>query len=172
MAVDFAPLISEVAERLEALRPAFEAGPDELADPAAMAALMVAALPLPSAASAAVGPVYRSGQVQQLLGVSRQAVHDRTRHHRLLALRTTDHMTVYPARQFARGRVLAGVPEMMAVFATAIDTGDVDAWTVAAWANSTKPALHDLSVWDWLATYADHEPVLGLAGAAVARWTA
>jgi hypothetical protein len=68
---------------------------DELAE------RMLAVVPTPSPWDEIVGPVYRTAQVATVLGgVSRQAVADRRARGRLLGLRTSDGVWVYPAFQF------------------------------------------------------------------------
>ncbi|MEZ5341111.1 MAG: hypothetical protein R2706_06585 [Acidimicrobiales bacterium] len=89
-----------------------------------------------------LGPFYSSEAVAILLGnVSKQAVSDRVRRHRLLALRTGSGRLVYPAFQFERRRVIAGLADVLAIVAP----DDTEAWYVASWLTTPDPALAGLT---------------------------
>jgi hypothetical protein len=85
-----------------------------------------------------VGPFYDTESVMMLLGnVTKQAIHDRVRRHRLLALRTASGRLVYPAAQFQRRQVVAGLGDVLDVLLP----DDTEAWVVAAWLTSPDPDL-------------------------------
>ena len=85
-----------------------------------------------------VGPFYDTDGVMHLLGgVSKQAVHDRVRRHRLLALRTGSGRLVYPAAQFDQHGVVPGLGRVLDVLVP----DDVEAWMVASWLTTRDPAL-------------------------------
>lgn len=85
-----------------------------------------------------LGPFYDSEGVGVLLGnVTKQAVSDRVRRHRLLALRTGSGRLVYPAFQFDQRTVLAGLAELLSVVAP----DDTEGWYVASWLTTTDAAF-------------------------------
>lgn len=88
----------------------------------------------------AVGPFYDTDGVSALLGgISKQAVNDRVRRHRLLALRTGSGRLVYPAAQFDGERVVDGLGDVLGVLAP----DDTEAWMVASWLTTPDPDLGD-----------------------------
>ena len=88
----------------------------------------------------AVGPFYDTEAVMSLLGgVSKQAVNDRVRRHRLLALRTGSGRLVYPAAQFHDERVIDGLGDVLDVLVP----DNTEAWMVASWLSTPDPALGD-----------------------------
>ncbi len=120
----------------------------------------------------ALGPVLRTEQVRALLGttrpVSRQALADRAARRTLLALRTSDRHTVYPAWQFRSRRVLPGVPEVLQAFV--VDKHPVvDPWTLASWLRTPLDALDGDSVVHRLAD-GEIDPAVEVARTAAARW--
>lgn len=121
--------------------------------------------------AAAVGPVYRTRQVRALLnGVSRQALLDRVRRHTLLALRTSDGHTVYPAWQLASGQVVPGLAEVLQSFAPD-DAGElVDPWTLAGWLRQPLDSLDGQSVASRLVD-GDVPAAVQAARAAALRWS-
>ena len=85
-----------------------------------------------------LGPFLDTDGVMTLLGgISKQAVHDRVRRHRLLALRTGAGRLAYPTFQFQRHAVVEGLGEVLSVVAP----DDTEAWFVAAWLRTADPAL-------------------------------
>ncbi len=85
-----------------------------------------------------VGPFYDTEGVMTLLGgVSKQAVNDRVRRHRLLALRTGSGRLVYPTGQFDGRQVVAGLGAVL----DALVPDDTEAWMVASWLSTTDDAL-------------------------------
>ncbi len=86
----------------------------------------------------AVGPFYDTEGVMALLGgVSKQAVNDRVRRHRLLALRTGSGRLVYPAAQFDDEHVVDGLGDVLDVLVP----DNTEAWMVAAWLATPDPEL-------------------------------
>jgi hypothetical protein len=138
-----------------------ELGVDTLAE------RMAAVVPLPSPVNEQIGPFYRGDQVARLLGVSRQAVHERAKKGALLALRTADGAWVYPTFQFDGRRLVAGLGELLAVFKRA----DVDRWAVAAWLASPTAALQGGSPLDAVHAGVDAGALAALARDALHRWT-
>jgi hypothetical protein len=103
-----------------------------------------------------VGPFYDTEGVMALLGgVSKQAVHDRVRRHRLLALRTASGRLVYPAAQFHGRGVVAGLGTVL----DALVPDDTEAWLVASWLTTSDPALGDRAPIDALRA-GDIDPVV------------
>lgn len=105
--------------------------PDELAED--MSHLLPSREPVNEMADQ-VGPeFYDTKGVRSILArrgaraISKQAVEQRRKNRRLLALRTTDGTWIYPTWQFVEHRVMAGLPELLAAFA------GHDEWAVATW---------------------------------------
>ncbi|MGI8873076.1 MAG: hypothetical protein ACR2KP_01860 [Egibacteraceae bacterium] len=133
---------------------------DELAE------RMLAVVPTPSPWDEIVGPVYRTAQVAAVLGgVSRQAVADRRARGRLLGLRTSDGVWVYPAFQFTGSTVLPGLTDLLGCF----DGDSVDGWTLTSWLRSPRAGLDGRSVLDLLAE-GDVERAVALAHDAGTRF--
>ncbi len=85
-----------------------------------------------------IGPFYDTDGVRQLLGgVSKQAVADRVRRHRLLALRTGSGRLVYPTSQFDGRSVRPGLADVLGLVAP----DDTEAWYVASWLTTPDPRL-------------------------------
>lgn len=133
----------------------------------ALAERMAAVVPVPSPVNERIGPFYRGDQVARLFGVSRQAVHERTKRGALLALRTADGALVYPVCQFDGRRLVNGLAEVLSELR---DT-DVDRWAVAAWLVSPTAALGGRSPIEALREDGDSRPVIDLARDASLRWT-
>ena len=106
-----------------------------------------------------VGPFYDTDGVMTLLGgVSKQAVSDRVRRHRLLALRTTSGRLVYPVAQFRGPKVVDGLGRVLDVLVP----DDTEAWMVASWLATPDPALAGRSPIEALRG-GDTEPVVEAA---------
>lgn len=152
-----------------ASRPAVEEDADTIADTVAE---LLAALPeFDGPWGPAIGPVYRTDQLRALLGgVSRQALSDRVKRSTLLALKTRDGITVYPAWQFSEGQVLPGLGEVLKLFAADEHGEVVDAWTLASWLRTGLDELEGDSVSDRLRA-GELEPALAAARTAAARWS-
>ncbi|MBN2622262.1 MAG: hypothetical protein JXA83_02780 [Acidimicrobiales bacterium] len=162
-----AQVSAELARRVDALR-AQGHSPDELGDPDALAARMLATVPQPSP-WAELGPFYSTSGIARVLGgVSRQAVEERRRRRTILALRTADGMWVYPAFQLdERNRVVRGLAEVLDRFLP--QTPD-DEWMVAAFLAAPQPGLGGRTVVDHLRAGGALAPVLDLADERAARW--
>ncbi len=162
-----AQVTDELTRRVDALRSQGHS-PDELGDPEALAARMLAAVPEPSP-WAELGPFYSTAGIARVLGgISRQAVEERRRRRTILALRTADGVWVYPAFQLDdRNRVVRGLAEVLDRFRP--ETPD-DEWMVASFLAAPQPALGGASVVDHLRAGGDLAPVLDLAGERAARW--
>jgi len=94
-----------------------------------------------------VGRMLSSREATELLGVSRQAVHERTQRGSLLALRGSDGSVLYPAFQFGpNGRPLVGIAEALRPLTPVVES----AYTIAAWFTSPEPELGGATPSDWL----------------------
>jgi hypothetical protein len=158
---------AELSRRVDALRSQGHS-PDDLGDPDALAARMLAAVPEPSP-WAELGPFYSTAGIARVLGgVSRQAVEERRRRRTILALRTAEGTWVYPAFQLdERNRVVRGLAEVLDRFRP--QTPD-DEWMVASFLAAPQPALGDGTIVDHLRAGGDLAPVLDLADERAARW--
>ena len=113
----------------------------------------------------AVGPFLDTEGVRSVLGgPSRQAVADRVRNRRLLALRTADDgggtRLVYPLWQF-QGATLAGLAEVLV--AAGYDPAETThGWHVASWLSTPDPRMGDQRPRDLLAA-GSLAPVLAAA---------
>lgn len=97
-----------------------------------------------------LGPFYDSEGVGMLLGnVTKQAVSDRVRRHRLLALRTGSGRLVYPAFQFENRSVLDGLGDLLSIVAP----DDTEGWYVASWLTTSDPAFGGRSPVEELRTH-------------------
>ena len=102
-------------------------------------------LPQESAVAGAVGPVYETADLVSWLGISRQALHKRVQRHDLLAMKTSDGHTIYPAWQFTTdGKVRPGVAEAVKALAPAMDD-----WTRTLWFAGRSPDLEGQSAARW-----------------------
>lgn len=151
-------------------RPAVEADADTIAD--TIAGLLAAVPQFDGPWGPAVGPVYLTEQVRALLGgVSRQALADRAKRGTLLALKTRDGATVYPAWQLTTdGQVLPGLAEVLRLFAADEHGEVVDGWTLASWLRTPLPELDGDSVTDRLRA-GDVAAARQAAARAAARWS-
>lgn len=78
-----------------------------------LARLVQAFLASPTSLNNLVGPVCRTGNVCDWLGVSRQAIMKAVRDGRLLGFRTLDRKWVYPAWQFSSAQAYANCVRML-----------------------------------------------------------
>lgn len=85
--------------------------------------------------AAVVGPCYTAAALARVLGLTEDEIADAGDALRLLALRTSDGVTLYPAFQIQDGEVVAGLAEVLQVLRTGIDSG----WTWAQWLNVAVP---------------------------------
>lgn len=109
-----------------------------------------------------VGPFLDTDGVRRILGgVTKQAVSERVRSGRLLALRTGSGRLVYPLWQFLEGELLPGLPEVLGTAgyeAQRPSTG----WTIASWLATEDPDLGNETPRELLAA-GRLEPVLAAA---------
>ena len=139
--------------------------PASLGSAAELAERMLAALPDPSPWSA-VGPFYSTTGVRRILGeISRQAVEDRRRRGRLIALQTAEGGWVYPMFQFdERNRPLASIVDAHRRLAR----GRIDGWSAASALLGPQPELDGRSIVEHLRAGGDPAPVEELLDATVA----
>lgn len=95
-----------------------------------------------------LGPLLNTRQVADLLGVgSRQAVNDRVRRQRILALPTHERDLAYPAFQFnEQGEPYAGIALVLEAFAGAV----LSPHTVASWLVTPQGALDGSTPVEWM----------------------
>jgi hypothetical protein len=160
-------LAAGLRERFDAARAAGR-DPAHLGEPAELAGRMLAAVPAVHPWDDQIGPFYDTAGLTRWLGVTKQALADRVRRHRLLAVITAEGRVLYPAAQFAGRRVLPGLPEALVAFR---DT-EVDGWAIAAWATTPAAALRGSTPLRWLRDGGDAGPVLALARQTAALWAA
>ena len=87
------------------------------------------------------GPFLDTEGVMAVLdGVSKQAVSQRVRAGRLLALRTGSGQLVYPLWQFVDGGLLPGLPDVLEAAGLDPDR-PATGWTVASWLATEDPDL-------------------------------
>jgi hypothetical protein len=85
-----------------------------------------------------VGPLVTTSRLQDLLRCSRQAINERVRNGRILALPTEKGEHLYPLWQFGpTSQPLQGIAEIIETFAGAVATP----WTIASWLVSEEPEL-------------------------------
>lgn len=134
-------------------------------DPHEVATRMVATIPDRSPWNA-LGPFYSTSGIAKVLGgVTRQAIEERRRRRRLIALRTQDGTWVYPSFQLdGRSRLLPAVVDAH----RRLTGGGVDVWTAASVLLGPQPELDGRSIRDHLAAGLDPTPVGELLDATVA----
>lgn len=112
-------------------------------------------------------PLLNTKQVAELLGVgTRQAVHDRVKRHRILALPTEDRELAYPAFQFdTTGKPYPAIAPVLETFAAA----RLSPHTVASWFATPQAPLDDLTPARWLAEGRDADHLLIAARRSAAR---
>ena len=141
--------------------------PARLGSPAEVAQRMLAAVPSVSAWDEQLGPFYDTAGLTRYLGVSKQALADRVKRRRLLAMTTADGKTVYPARQFDGRDLVRGFADILAVFRGI----EVDDWTLGSWLMAPSAELDGLSVLGWLVAGRPADVARVHANAAAARWS-
>lgn len=97
-----------------------------------------------------LGVFYSVDRVMQVLGgISRQAVNERVQKNRLLRVRTSDNVLVFPAFQFTElGELRPGMSDLLKIL---LSTGE-DPWTVAYWLTSEIAEFEDRTALDILDT--------------------
>jgi hypothetical protein len=94
-----------------------------------------------------LGPLYSTKQVRELMGIgSRQAISERAKRRRLLAVPGSDGKPVFPAFQFAGRRLLPGLGAILDTFQGAVESP----YTVASWFVTPEPLLDDKAPAAWL----------------------
>lgn len=81
------------------------------------------------------GPCYTVSSMARALGWTEAEVIEGGDHLRLLMLRTTDDVLLFPAFQLLNGKVVEGLSTVLMV----LDTGISDPWTWAQWLNTELP---------------------------------
>lgn len=142
-------------------------GDPEIGDPRALgrrAALLAVAGPL---WRRHLGPILNTGQVASLLGVgTRQAVSDRVKRGRLLALPAGERGLGYPAFQFApTGETYPGVAVVLDAFSTA----RLSPHTIASWFMTPQATLGDRTPAEWMVEGGDTSELLKAARRTAAR---
>ena len=140
--------------------------PATFGTPEQMADRMLAVVPVAHPWDEQIGPFYDTPGLTAMLGITRQAVADRVRRRRLLAVSTQDRRLLYPVLQFDGPTVLAGLPDVLIAFADAT----VDGWAVAAWLTTPAAALGSQTPIHWLRHGEDPAPLHLLAADTAARW--
>lgn len=104
------------------------------------------------------GEAITTEQARVLLGISRQALHQRVASGTLLGLPTA-RTTLFPTWQFEDGRVRPVVAALLGAFLRRLG-GDVDPRMVLSWATTPQPELKDETPAEWLVRHGDDEPLL------------
>lgn len=116
-------------------------------------------LPRDDPTAEVIGPVYETADLVSWLGITRQALHKRVQRHDVLALKTGDGYTIYPAWQFdADGKVRPGVATSTRELARVMDD-----WMRALWFAGATPELEELSAAQWLSEGRDPATVISAA---------
>lgn len=115
-----------------------------------------------------IGPVYTSGGVQSVLGISRQQLADRRQRGTIIAARTSDGRWVHPIYQFDESGIRADVREVLDVLRA---ESAPDPWTLALWFVTAREALGGVSALKLLDS-GQLDTVLAHAAGTVARWAA
>lgn len=118
-----------------------------------------------------LGPFYDGAGLRRWRGITRQALDQQVKRHRLLAPLTGEGERVYPAWQFTPdGRLIPGLTKILPVL-----LGATDPWTAATWLMTPSKRLSGSSAVDTLRAAAiDARPVqavLALAHEDAERWS-
>lgn len=124
-------LLEAVAARLDRLDAdeVVDAQLEELAD------RMVASIPQRSPWDEILGPFYTTQRIQQLLGITRQAVTKRVQSGSLVRVMTSEGTALFPVFQIQGGRPLAGLREVV----TQLRQGTDDDYAIAQWLVTPDP---------------------------------
>lgn len=116
-----------------------------------------------------LGPLLNTRQVAELLLVgTRQAVHDRVKRHRILALPTGQREHAYPAFQFdGKGQPYPAIAPVLEAFAVS----RLSPHTIASWFVTPQPLLDDLTPAHWVAEGRDDDRLTKAARRSAARTT-
>ncbi len=114
-----------------------------------------------------LGPLLTSKQVAELLGVgTRQAVSDRVKRRRILALPAGERELAYPSFQFGpTGEPYPAMASVLEVFSTA----KLSPHTIASWFVTPQDALDGATPAEWMAEGRDVERVVVAARRSAAR---
>lgn len=114
-----------------------------------------------------LGPLLNTRQVAELLGVhSRQAVNDRVKRHRILALPTSERDLAYPAFQFdERGQPHRALAPVLEAFALAA----LSPHTVSSWFVTPQAALDGETPAAWLGERREPERLVTAARRTASR---
>ncbi len=94
-----------------------------------------------------LGPLYSTKQVRELMGIgSRQAISERVKRRRLLAVPGSDGKPLFPAFQFVGSRLLPGLGAILDVFRGAAESQ----YTLASWFVTPEPLLEERTPAEWL----------------------
>jgi hypothetical protein len=146
---------STAAESFERTLVEIGLGDDRIDDPAALgrrAALLAAG---DVVWTERLGPFYSTKQVREVMGIgSRQAISERVKRRRLLALQGPDGTPRFPAFQFGQdGRLLPGFGAILDVFAGAVESP----YTTASWFVTPETLLAGKAPARWLRDGGDPE---------------
>lgn len=114
-----------------------------------------------------LGPLLNTRQVAELLRVgTRQAVHDRVKRHRILALSTGERERAYPAFQFNdSGQPYPAIAPVLEAFANA----RLSPHTIASWFVTPQPVLEDSTPARWIAEGRNNDRLIQAAHRTAAR---
>ena len=113
-----------------------------------------------------LGPSYDTKQVRELLGSSRQAVHERAKRGTLLALRGGDGQSRFPAFQFGpAGRPLPALASILQVLRPVV----ASPYTIASWFVTEALELEGKTPAEWLREGRDPGDAVRVAGRYAAR---
>lgn len=116
-----------------------------------------------------LGPLLTTTQVAELLGVStRQAVSDRVKRHRILALPAGERDLAYPAFQFSESGKRKPYPAMPPVLEVLSPAG-LSPHTIASWFVTPQRDLDDATPVEWMAERRDVDRLLTAARRTAAR---
>ncbi len=123
-----------------------EIGAEHLSPQAGRQAALVAAAGL--VWEGHLGKLYSTGELKDVMGVSRQAINERVQRGTLFALRQSSGEYAYPAFQFDhQGQPLKPIIDVLPLFPEEI----ADRYTVASWFVSSQPLLEGNTPVDWVA---------------------
>jgi len=137
-------------------------------DPAELAEQLVAAVPTRHDLDRLTGPFYDTPGLTKWLGVSRQALDDRTKKGTLLMCPLQDGTRVYPAWQFRDNTTT--VPHLIEALKI-LRAGAESPWTVATWLRTPLAKLAGVDPVSWLDRGGEPEAVLAIARADADRWS-
>src|SRR5699024_9745376 len=116
-----------------------------------------------------VGPFYSTERVAHLLGdISRQAVSERARNHRLLRLTTADGLVLFPAFQFPGTAVRTNLAPLLQIL---LGSG-ADPWPAACWMTGPQDELGGQATVAVLDSPAEARRLQDIAKRAAAAWHA